>query len=481
MMQLPRGNFLFTRRDMKLGRIIEELQSMKFSGVCTISSGLTHGSLVFKSGKVVLAEFRNFVGDAALDEFQKIIGENVDASIGVYDDPQIALSIEFNKSSRIKRKQKEIVKEELEPYIPKSLPPEEIDWNKHLKLSGKANAALGRYNGLLQGIVNPQVFLAPLAAQEALSSFMLQGEGTMVSLEEVMQYDTYTKNLTEPEKRSDYQQIVNYRNAINAGIEEIDRHEVNIDTIKKLHRILLKDVRGQDREPGEIRDIQNFIGPKNGPPIFIPPSPDKIMGALTNWETYLRNDDDDVFVQIAILKAQFELIHPFRDGNGRIGRMLVTLLLYSKKVILTPTFYISGYFEKNRDLYNQRLLAISTENDWDGWIEFFIKGIIEQADVNNFRANSILKLYSEMKKEIPDLIESPRIIQVIDTIFSRPIFKAQDFIDDTKIPNATAQRILKDLTKSHILEIKEEGSGSRPTIYIFPRLISIVEGISLYR
>ena len=152
---------------------------------------------------------------------------------------------------------------------------------------------------------------------------------------------------------------------------------------------MLADVRGRHKDPGEIRRIQNYIAPP-GTPIdqatFIPPSPERIMDALSNWEDYLYHAEKDPLVQLAVLKAQFELIHPFLDGNGRIGRMLVPIILYQKKILSQPMFYISAYLERNRDVYYDRLLAVSRDGDWNGWIAFFLEALARQSEENSQKA-----------------------------------------------------------------------------------------------
>jgi Fic family protein len=199
------------------------------------------------------------------------------------------------------------------------------------------------------------------------------------------------------------------------------------------------------------------------------------MDALSNWEEYLHSDEKDSLVQLAILKAQFELIHPFLDGNGRIGRMLVPLILYHKGILSRPMFYISSYLERNRDVYYERLRAISSEGDWNGWISFFLKALVEQAEENSRKAKAILALYNNMKQRVPDITHSQHSIQAIDTIFSRPIFNSAYFIKKSEINKMTAQRILREMKESGILIVSRERRGSRSALYEFSELIDITE------
>jgi len=369
----------------------------------------------------------------------------------------------------------------MEPYSPEHLPLKSIDWEMHIPLIGKANAALARYDGILLGIINPQVLLSPLTVQEAVISSRI--EGTQASLEDVLQYEAefegpYKKGGEEDDRINDIHEIINYRKAMSAAVEKLGTHPVTVNMIRELHQILLAGVRGRSKDPGELRRIQNYIAPP-GTPIeratFVPPSPPQIMDALSNWEVYLHGEEKDPLVQLAIVKAQFELIHPFLDGNGRIGRMLVPLILYNKKLLSSPMFYISAYLERNRDVYYQRLRGISQTGDWNSWISFFLQAMIEQANENAWKAKAIIELYNEMKQDVPRIVPSKYSIQVIDTMFTSPIFNSRYFAKKSHIPKESTAWILRDLKDSGILKVLREGRGRRPTSFIFPRLIDITE------
>ncbi|OPY50648.1 MAG: Fic/DOC family protein [Methanosaeta sp. PtaU1.Bin060] len=369
----------------------------------------------------------------------------------------------------------------MEPYIPDNLPLNSIVWERHVPLIGRANRALARYDGVLLGIVNPQVLLSPLATHEAVLSSRI--EGTQATLEDVLVYEAEMGERIEKDRRDlpridEIREVINYRQAMKAAVEALEHRPLNINTICDLHRILLTGVRGERKAPGEIRRIQNYIAPPGTPierAIFVPPEPPILMDALSNWEMYLHSDEKDPLVQLAVLKAQFELIHPFLDGNGRIGRMLVPLILYSKKIISSPNFYISDYLERNRDTYHDRLLAISRDGDWNGWIDFFLQAVIEQADLNSMKARAILSLYDDMKTRIPDITGSRYSIQAIDAIFSRPIFNTREFSRISAIPRESATKILSELKDNDILEVLRQGQGRRPTTYIFASLIEITQ------
>jgi len=363
-----------------------------------------------------------------------------------------------------------------EPYEPKRLPLDCIDWAEHVSMIGKANASLARYDGILQAIINPEILISPLINHEAVLSSRI--EGTQASLEEVLEYEADPIGDITLEKRDDITEIINYRKALLLAEKELKNRPLHINMITLIHAVLLDNVRGRDKEPGQLRTIQNYIA-KPGQPIekaiFIPPYPFIVPDALSNWEEYLHSEEKDPLVQIAVLKAQFELIHPFRDGNGRIGRMLVPLILYNKGLLSRPTFYISSYLEQNHDEYYDSLLKISHDDDWNQWISFFLRAINEQAVYNCRKAREILSLYDEMKTRVPEITHSQYAIPAIDAIFSRQIFRASDFVSISGIPNVTAQRLLRELSENDIITVIREGRGRRANIYACIKLLKITE------
>jgi len=266
----------------------------------------------------------------------------------------------------------------MQPYIPDTLPLTELDYRLLLPLVGQANATLARYDGLLAGILNPAVMLSPLTTQEAVLSSKI--EGTQVTVDEVLEQEAGL--LKEGEKYKDIQEISNYRQALFAAREYLEAYPIRLSFVRELHRILMNSVRGQDKMPGEFRRDQNWIG-YQGCTIeqasFVPPNPLQLPDYLQLWERYLDSKDLDPLIQTAVVHAQFELLHPFKDGNGRIGRILIPLFLYQKRALSQPMFYLSEYLENHRDEYYQRLKAISADKDWNHWIAFFLRATIAQA------------------------------------------------------------------------------------------------------
>lgn len=363
----------------------------------------------------------------------------------------------------------------MNPYVPESLPLADLDLRKLVGRVGRANAALARYDGLLQGLVNPEILLSPLTMQEAVLSSRI--EGTQATLDEVLEHEA--GQLQQGEKAQDVREIINYRTALSLARDVVADHPISLWLVRQVHRVLMDSVRGQDKAPGEFRKDQNWIG-RPGCSIeeatFVPPNPLVMGDHLEAWESYLRSDDIDLLIQLAVVHAQFELIHPFKDGNGRIGRLLIPLFLYQKHLLSSPSFYLSEYLEVHRDEYYGRLSAISRTNDWDGWISFFLDAIFAQSGENGERVRQMRELYETMKTHIVELTHSQYSLAALDALFHRPIFQTSDFVERSGIPKQSALPMLRALRSAGILSPVREASGRRAGILAFPELLDIVEG-----
>lgn len=360
-------------------------------------------------------------------------------------------------------------------YVPATLPIQGLDAARLLSLIGPANAALARYDGQLQSIVNPAVLLSPLTNQEAVLSSKI--EGTQATVDEVLGYEAGMEY--DSEKVRDIQEIVNYRKALILGTELLAQRSLNLTMLREMHGLLMNSVRGADKTPGQFRSTQNWIGPPDSnieQATFVPPSPLQLLDHLEAFERYLASDDVDPLVQVACVHAQFELIHPFNDGNGRIGRLLIPLFLYQKRALASPMFYLSEYLEAHREEYYARLRSISQQGDWTGWVEFFLKAIRIQAETNTARVQEIRALYEEMKQRIADLTQSHHAVKVLDTLFGRPIFESGDFINRSGIPKVTALRFLRVLREASVLVTLREQKGRRSGVYAFSELLNRAEG-----
>ncbi len=361
------------------------------------------------------------------------------------------------------------------PYKPQNLPISDLDWKPLITLVGRANAVLSQYTGLLKGIVNPHVLLSPLTTQEATLSSNI--EGTQATVSEVLESEA--GKVYDEEKQRDIREVINYRKAMLEAEKMLkERPFIHLNMIRALHEILLSGVRGQDKARGQFRVDQNWIGPlgcslENAS--YVPPTPMDMHQALNNWEAYLNDEDIDILIQLAFVHAQFEIIHPFKDGNGRIGRILIPLFLFTKNYLPLPVFYLSEYLENHRSEYYSRLNAITKQNDWQGWVEFFLTAIIKQAEANNIKAESIIQLYDKMKKDIPSCIHSQYATSVVDTLFTRPIFNSTQFMLEAKIESkGTANKLLSKLMQAGIINLTRAAAGRTSAIYTFTNLIKIV-------
>ena len=365
-------------------------------------------------------------------------------------------------------------------------PPKDIDWSRLIQLIGPANAALAKFDGVLESMINPRVLLSPLTTQEAVLSSRI--EGTQADLVEVLEFEagkilTYKNQEVKEEKEKDIYEIINYRKAILQAERQLSKLPLSGRLIKNAHKVLLSGVRGRNKTPGQYRKSQNWIG-KRGCKIeearYVSIGVDQLADGMTNWEKYVNNKQEDLLVQLAITHAEFEAIHPFFDGNGRLGRMLIPLLLFHHKLLNAPTFYISEYLEANRDEYEDRLLAVSRDDDWTGWCVFFLEAIVKQAGSNIKKAKDILNLYNTKKYEVIKLTKSPQAIRALDFIFDRPIFISSDFVEYSEIPEPTAKRIIRVLKDKGVLSTLRESAGRQPAILTFTELLNIAEGKSAF-
>ncbi len=359
------------------------------------------------------------------------------------------------------------------PFTPHKLPLKKIAWESFIDLMGQANRSIAHYDGLLQSVPNPDVLLSPLGTQEAVLSSKI--EGTQATLEEVMEFEA--DHIKQESNRGDIYEIINYRLALSEGRDKMKEIPLSLRVIREMHKILLTGVRGETKDPGNFRKIQNHIGPPGSTmenARFVPPTVQVMKGALDEWEKYIHFDEKDILVQLAIVHAQFEIIHPFLDGNGRIGRILIPLFLYHKGIIQEPVFYLSDYLESNRSEYYDGLKYITDTNDWTNWIRFFLKAIIYQSKKNIEKTKQIIELYEKLKTEITKKTHSQFAIHCLDFLFIKPIFRTPDFRSKAGIPKSSVSRLLKTLVDTNIIMVVIEGSGSRPTLFAFRDLIDII-------
>ena len=366
----------------------------------------------------------------------------------------------------------------MKPCIPDKLPITTIKWEPLIPLIGASNRALAYFDGILYGITNPDVLLSPLTTQEAVLSSRI--EGTQATLGEVLKFEAGEAPEGES-RRQDIEEIINYRVSMKLAETELQKRPFNLNLLKKLHQVLLAGVRGRDKARGQFRTTQNLIGLPGAnmdTAQFVPPEPQILPEYLDNWEKYWHMDRPDPLVQLAIIHAQFEVLHPFLDGNGRLGRMIVPLFLYEKKLLSHPEFYVSAYLEEHRDEYVERLHAICIKPDgWDEWIAFFLKTLDEQARANGAKAQAIIQLYERLKKQVIDTTHSQFAVPLLDHMFKQPIFPSNIFDNIKGMPTKTAiLTMLNKLKAVKMLKVVRPGSGRRAQVLALADLINVCEG-----
>ncbi|HWD38427.1 MAG TPA: Fic/DOC family N-terminal domain-containing protein [Fimbriimonas sp.] len=364
----------------------------------------------------------------------------------------------------------------MKPCVPIELPPDQIDWKRLVPFIGAAREEVGRYDGLLASMINAEVLLSPLLMNEAVLSSKM--EGTVTTLQEVLRFDADEAEPIPEEQRNNFYEVLNYRKAMNLAKGELQVNSITLGFVRRLHHVLMQGVRGQDKSPGAFRTVQNHIGrPKSSleEARFVPPSPLIIQTCLENLEQYMGSEEMDPLVQAAIMHAQFEIIHPFMDGNGRVGRILIPLIIYNKRLLSSPVFYFSSYLEHKQDEYNDRLLYITEHGDWNGWIEFFLVGVTAQATANSKKVKRIMDLYSDLKVKCADITHSQFVIRALDAIFMQGFFTSSRFASVSGIPKQSASRILSALQDAGLIAMMRPGSGRRAALYMFGDLLRIAD------
>jgi len=363
-------------------------------------------------------------------------------------------------------------------------PPTNINWERLVPLIGQANAALAKYDGLIQAIPNSSVLLSPLTTQEAVLSSKI--EGTNVTMGEVLEIEAGGDSdaVSQPQ-REEAEEIRNYRHALGYAATSLKERSLSLHLLREVHSLLMQGVRGRNKAPGAFRNEQNWIGPQGcsvEEANFVPIPQEHLMAGLENWAAYVQSrDEPDPLVQLANIHLEFEALHPFKDGNGRLGRMLIPLFLFDRRVLSGPNFYMSGYLEARREQYIDSMRAVSREGMWTEWCAFFLEGLIDQASENQDKAQAILNLYQRMQRDVAEATHSQFSGRAVQFIFSRPVFSTTQFIEGSEIPRETALRILRVLRSEQvgILRTIREGVGRRPAILVFPELLNIAEGRSV--
>ena len=356
-----------------------------------------------------------------------------------------------------------------------SFPPRDLNWAALVSQVGPAHRAVGQFDVLLRTVPNPDLLLRPMRHREAVLSSRI--EGTRTSLSELLEYEAEPRSGdTDDPRLADLLEVRNYRIALDRAVSLLSELPLCNRLIRAAHETLMQGVRGRDKDPGLFRRSQNWIGRPGSAiedALFVPCPIEHLDRALARWESYLHEEEHDVLVQLALVHAEFEAIHPFLDGNGRIGRMILPLFLFTKGVIHSPYFYLSEFLESHRDEYYAGLLAVSSDGDWTGWCAFFLRAVTEQATRERERAEAILDLYEQLKDEIPEVTRSSYGVRALDWMFAQPRFRRTSFLEEAGIPESTARRILGSFVQHGILREVRPAAGQRSALFALTELIAL--------
>ena len=341
-----------------------------------------------------------------------------------------------------------------ESFIPQKLPPKpeiKIDMDM-LTLLSEADNRLGRLDGITETLPNPELFVAMYVKKEAVLSAQI--EGTQASLADVLN-DQSSKNKTEYSPDG-VKEIVNYVNAIYYGLDRLEELPLSLRLIREIHGVLLQNVRGADKSPGEFRRSQNWIGPAGcslSTATFVPPEPSEMMTALSDLENFFYDETPlPPLIKIALIHAQFETIHPFLDGNGRMGRLLITFWLCHQKRLSKPLLYLSYYFKENRAEYYQSLMDVRFNGDWENWIKFFLRGVVEVSDEAINSAKQIIDLQQKYTELLNSLDRNNgNYITLLNSLFDNPIITKSDVSDLLGVSAATAGTMVNVFCEAGIL------------------------------
>ncbi len=356
-------------------------------------------------------------------------------------------------------------------FVPEPLPPKlELDAKTVLLLS-EAHEALGQLAGVGQMLPNPHLLIGPFLRREAVLSSRI--EGTITTAEELLVFEA---SPSEEPTTPDVQEVANYVKALGRGLTRLKELPVCLRLIRETHAQLLEGVRGEARRPGEFRESQNFIG-QRGQPVgearFVPPPVPEMNKALDAFERFLHTPTELPFlIQLALIHYQFETIHPFMDGNGRIGRLLIPLLLCERGNLPQPLLYLSGYFEQNRDAYSDHLLRVSQTGAWSEWVQFFLQGVNDQSKDAVRRSTRLLNLWQQYRDKMQARRSSSLLLQLVDELFAFPAVTITYAQQQLGVTYRSAQLNVQKLVDAGIL--KEQTGRKRKRVFVASEIVSII-------
>ena len=338
-------------------------------------------------------------------------------------------------------------------------------------LLSEADRLLGELNAFSQLIPDVDFFIKMHISKEATTSSKI--EGTKTNMEEAL----LKEEDINPEKKDDWIEVQNYIKAINYSIQQLEKLPLSNRLLKNTHQVLLEGVRGKHKLPGEFRKSQNWLGTSLKDAIYIPPHDTDIPDLMSDLEKFINENDfyTPHLIKIAIAHYQFETIHPFLDGNGRLGRLLITLYLVSHDILKKPALYLSDFFEKHRSYYYDNLMQVRLKDDLEQWIKFFLVGIIETSKSSIQVFKDIIKLKSDIENNrLPKLgSKTEKGIQVLKILFGTPIITTSKLVDEMGIAHSTANRLLSDFVRLNIIE--EYTGFKRNRKFIFKEYFEIFD------
>jgi len=355
-------------------------------------------------------------------------------------------------------------------FVPNPLPPK-LEWDdSFVSLISKADIALGTLSGLGESLPNPHLLIYPFVRREAVLSSRI--EGTQSSISDLLLFEA-----TRVEKQRDVREVQNYVRAIEYGLRRLDELPLSLRLIRELHAILMEGVRGEQATPGEFRQSQNWIGALGcslSEATFVPPPVPEMRDALAQLERFLHTDTNlPPLVQLALVHCQFEAIHPFRDGNGRIGRLLITLFLCERKSLSQPLLYLSAFFEQHRQEYYDLLLEVSQKGTWRRWVEFFLRAVVNQANDAVLRSRLLLNLQQAYRQVSLSKQMSPTAGRLVELIFTRPVLSARTVEELLEVTFPAAQKAIGLLEEEGILI--EITGGKRNKAYAAKEILGVLE------
>ena len=360
-------------------------------------------------------------------------------------------------------------------FIPKPLPPDPpLDMGALQGVLSQANLALGRLDGAALTLPDPDVFVYMYIRKEALLSSQI--EGTQSSLQDVL---AVQGQLFAPSRPVDAAEVVNYIGAMELGLQQLETLPVSIRLMRTIHRRLLQGVRGSHLTPGELRTSQNWIGPQGatiGNATFVPPPPDLVVNALGDLERFLHADDDlPLLIRIGLAHVQFETIHPFLDGNGRLGRLLITFLLTERGILRKPTLYLSYYFARNRQRYYDHLQAVRDTGDWEGWLRFFLQGVAEVAGEAADTVRRIQALREGDRAAVSDSFgrAAANGLRVLERLYLQPYINVARVRELTGASYVSANQLVSRMVECGILE--EITGQARNRVFAYQRYLDLFD------